>query len=187
MIKYSKIFWYLSAFSKNLFSKLWSRRNVARRRRRMNLLLRFSRQLMKKEIIVSENCLNSESHFYNHFLWYIYFFFFIRNQKIIVLHFASKFATFWKFFRNVIFDSCFIVFTSIAHLLVNSVYTSYTVLFENSSKFLNLKYSMIFYWIIIINNNHRINSWRKTMNYTRKWSKLLWHDYRALTMHSISW
>ncbi len=185
-------FWFrIKINAQRIASKFWSCRDVTRKRRRtivqLNLLLNYSRQLMKEELIVNENCLNSKLHFYNHFLWYIYFFFLVRNQKIYVLHFSSNFAISWKFFRNVIFD--FFLLCLHRSLICSSIqFTRATQYYSRySSKFWNLKYSMIFDWIIIIDINHCINSWRKTMNYTRRWSKLFWHGYRTLTMHSTVW
>jgi hypothetical protein len=96
----------------------------------LNLLLNYSRQLMKEELIVSENCLNSEFRFYNHFLINIYFFFFVRNQKIYMSYISHQISRLHENSLEMSSSILVIVFTSIAHLLVNSVYMSYTVLFE---------------------------------------------------------
>jgi hypothetical protein len=67
--------------------------------------------------------------FESYFILYI-FLLFHRNQKIYILHFVSNFVTSLKFYKNVIFISCSILFSLIIHLLVNLIYTSYTTLFE---------------------------------------------------------
>ncbi len=158
--------------AQKIASKFWFCRNVTRKRRwiivQLNLLLSYSRQLMKEELIVNENCLNSELRFYNHFLINIYFFFLFKIKKYICFTFCIKFRDFMKIlskyhlrFLLLCLHRSFIC-SSIQFTWITQYYSRY------SSKFLSLKYSMIFDEIIIININHCINSWRKTMNYTRK-------------------
>jgi hypothetical protein len=120
--------------AQRIASKFWSCRVVTRKRRwtvvQLNLLLNYSRQLMKEELIVSENCLNSKLRFYNHFLINIYFFFFVRNQKIHMSYISHQISRFHENSFEMSSSILVIVLTSIAHLFVNSVYMSYTVLFE---------------------------------------------------------
>jgi hypothetical protein len=85
---------------------------------------------MRKELIVNENCLNSELRFYNHLLINIYFFLFVRNQKIYMSYISHQISRFDENSFEMSSSIFIIVLTSIAHLLVNSVYMSYTVLFE---------------------------------------------------------
>jgi hypothetical protein len=120
--------------AQRIASKLWSCRDVTRKHRwtivQLNLFLNYSRQLMKKELIVNENCLNSELRFYNHLLINIYFFFFVRNQKIYMFYISHQISRFDENFFEMSSSILVIVFTSIVHLFVNSVYMSYTVLFK---------------------------------------------------------
>jgi hypothetical protein len=85
---------------------------------------------MKKELIVNKNCLNSELRFYNHFLINIYFFFFVRNQKIYMFYISHQISRLHENSFEMSSSILVIVLTSIVHLLVNSIYMSYTVLFE---------------------------------------------------------
>ncbi len=152
----------------------------------LNLLLNNSRQQMKKELIVNDEFLNSNLHFLNHILYYIYFFFFIKIKRYTsyILHQISLLH--WSFTK--MSSSFFVLFYLHRSLICSLIqFTQVTQHYSRySSKFLNLINLMIFDSIIIININHCINSWRKTIDYTRRWSKLLWHNYRALTMHLIA-
>jgi hypothetical protein len=120
--------------AQRITSKLWFCRVVTRKRRwtivQLNLLLNYSRQLMKKELIVNENCLNLKLRFYNHLLINIYFFFFVRNQKIYMFYISHQISRFHENSFEMSSSILVIVFTSIAHLFVNSVYMNYTILFE---------------------------------------------------------
>jgi hypothetical protein len=142
---------------------------------------------MKEELIVSDECLDSRLHFLNHILYYIYFFFLIEirqytsyiSHQISLLHWV--FTEMSSLFLVLFFLHRFFICSSIQFTRATQHYSRY------SSKCLSLIYSMIFDWIIIININHWLNSWRKMIDYIRKRSKLLWHDCRALTMHSTAW
>ncbi len=85
---------------------------------------------MREELIVSENCLDSELRFYNHLLINIYFFLSVRNQKIYMFYISHQISRLDENSFEMSSSILVIVLTSIAHLLVNSVYMSYTVLFE---------------------------------------------------------
>ncbi len=120
--------------AQRIASKFWFCRDVTRKRRstivQLNLLLSYSRQLIKEELIVSENCLNSKLRFYNHLLINIYFFLFVRNQKIYMSYISHQISRLDENFFEMSSSILVIVLTLIVHLLVNSVYMSYTVLFE---------------------------------------------------------
>ncbi len=180
-----------SCLLKSYFKVLIASKRCNRKRRRtivqLNLLLNNSRQQMKKKLIVNDECLNSEFHFLNHIFYFIYFFFFIeiRRYTFYISHQISLFH--WSFIK--MSSSFFVLFCLHRFFICSSIqFTRVTQHYSRySSKCFNLIYSIIFDWIIIININHCINSWRKTINYTWKWSKLLWHDCRALTSYSITW
>jgi hypothetical protein len=127
---------------------------------------------MKKELIVNDECLNSELYFLNHILYYIYFFFLIEikrytsyiSHQISLLHWNFTEMSFSFFVLFCLHRS--LTCSSIQFTRVTQHYSRYSL------KCLSLIYSMIFDWIIIININHCINSWRKTIDYIRKWLKL---------------
>jgi hypothetical protein len=118
----------------------------------------------------------------------LYIFLFSRwNQKIYVLHFSANFAILMKFFRNVSFVLYFIVLTSIAHLSIDSICSSYAVVLDILTRAFVFDIFDDFRLYIIININHCSNSWRKSIDYAQRWSEFLWHDCRALTVHATSW
>jgi hypothetical protein len=117
------------------------------------------------------------------FLLYI-FFLFRWNQKIYVLHFSSNFAISMKFFRNINFVFYFIVFTLIIHLSIVSICSSYAIVLDILTRVFVFDIFDDFRLYIIININHCSNSWRKSIDYVQRWSKLLWHDYRALNRNT---
>jgi hypothetical protein len=73
LIEYSKILWDQSSFSKDLSRKRCFHRDItittsSKQSFGWVLLLNYSRQQMKEELIVNENCLDSKLHFINYII-----------------------------------------------------------------------------------------------------------------------
>jgi hypothetical protein len=99
-IKYSKFFWDQSSFSRNISRKRCFRRDIiiatsSKQSFSWISLLNYSRQQVRKELIVNENYLNSKLHFINYIIQFTSLRFHSKSEDICLI-FCFKCRYFMK-------------------------------------------------------------------------------------------